>query len=264
MIAAGVDIGSMSAKAVILDDGVIRSWTIIPTGPDSADTARQVMDRALELAGLRPGDVGCLVSTGYGRVNVPFARRHVTEISCHARGASWLFPEARTVLDMGGQDCKAIKIDAKGKVLNFVMNDKCAAGTGRYLERIAAALELPLDRIGPLSLKPVEGPATISSSCAVFAEGDVLRLLRQGQHVNDILAGASVAITKRIRLLLDRVGVAEALVISGGIAKNVAVVTLVEQSFGLKARIAPEPQIVGALGAALFARDTLLTGSGHA
>lgn len=257
LIVAGVDIGSLSAKAVIMEGNQISSWSILSTGPDSEGIARQVMDKALEDVGLSVKDIDYIVSTGYGRVNVTFAQRHVTEISCHAKGAAWLFPEARTVLDMGGQDCKAISCDGNGNVLNFVMNDKCAAGTGRFLERVAATFGLPLEEIGPMSLQLLEGPVTISSTCAVFAEADMLLLLRQGKRVNDILAGACVAITKRIRSLLERVGVVEALVISGGIAKNIGVVTRLEESLGLKARIAPEPQIVGALGAALFATESL-------
>jgi benzoyl-CoA reductase subunit A len=158
---------------------------------------------------------------------------------------------------MGGQDCKAIKCDENGNVLNFTMNDKCAAGTGRYLERIAATLEVPIDQIGKLSLEIVDKPVTISSYCAIYAQNDVLIQLREGKNLNDILAGAHDAISSRVFDLLERVGITEVFMITGGIAKNIGVVTRLEEKAGLKANIPPEPQIVGALGAAIFAREQL-------
>jgi benzoyl-CoA reductase subunit A len=159
---------------------------------------------------------------------------------------------------MGGQDCKAIRCDEKGKVTNFVMNDKCAAGTGRYLERTADTLGLPLEDTGALSLQPVDGAATISSFCAVFAQSEIISLLRQGRHVNDLLAGACEAITERTSSLLGRVEVEEVFSITGGVAKNTGVVKRLAEKLGVKAVIAPDPQIVGAVGAALFARERLL------
>jgi predicted CoA-substrate-specific enzyme activase len=258
MIVAGVDIGSLSAKAVIMEGEKLLSWSVILTGPDSVEIAREVMGQALRNAGLSLDRIEYIVSTGYGRVNVPFAQSNITEISCHALGSHWLFPEVRTVLDMGGQDCKAIRCDEHGRVTNFAMNDKCAAGTGRYLERIAAMLRLPLDKIGPLSLQIIDGPVPIASYCVVFAERDVQLLVRQGKHRNDILAGASEAITDRIYSLLAQVGVQEAFSVSGGVAKNSGVVKRLEHKLGVRAYIAQEPQIVGALGAAVFARGRLL------
>lgn len=255
MIVAGIDIGSLTGKAVIMDNHKILSWSIMTTGVDSTETANQVMAEALKRSGLLLKDVKRVVSTGYGRVNVPFAQRNITEISCHAKGTVWLFPGVRTILDMGGQDCKAIRCDENGRVLSFLMNDKCAAGTGRYLERIADALKVPLKEIGPLSLEMVNGPEAISSYCTVFAEGDVLLLLRQGRHINDILAGACEAITTRIVAMLERVKVVPEFSISGGVANNLGVVRRVEERLGLKAHIAFEPQIVGCLGAALFAAE---------
>jgi predicted CoA-substrate-specific enzyme activase len=257
MIVAGIDIGSLSAKAVIMKDDELLSRSIILTKPDSLETSREVMDQALKKASLSPEQIEYIVSTGYGRVNVPFAQKNMTEISCHALGSHWLFPEVRTILDMGGQDCKAIRCDQHGNVVNFVMNDKCAAGTGRYLERIAAMLRLPLDKMGPLSLQTIKGPIRIDSYCAVFAERNVQLLLRQGEHRNDILAGASEAIAERAYSLLARVGIQEAFSMSGGVAKNLGVVRYLEEKLGLKAHIAQEPQIIGALGAALFARNSL-------
>ena len=253
MIVAGIDVGSSSAKAVIMEEGKILSSRIIPTGPSSVETAQQVMERTL-FNGLSMKDIEYIVSTGYGRINVPFAQKTVTEISCHARGIVAIFPNVRTILDMGGQDCKAIHVNEKGNVLKFLMNEKCAAGTGRYLERIATTLRTPLDDIGSLSLHS-ETPAEISSYCTVFAEGDAITLLRQGTPVNDILAGVCESLVDRTQILIKRLGVVEDFSICGGIAKNIGVVKRLERNLKVKAYIAPEPQIIGALGAALIALD---------
>lgn len=255
MVVAGIDIGSLSAKSVILKDQEIMGWSLIQTSPDSQKTASDVMEKVLEKAGITMGDIGYVVSTGYGRVNVPFAKRNITEISCHAKGTHMLFPHARTILDMGGQDCKAIRCNEKGRVTNFAMNDKCAAGTGRFLERVARTVGVTLDEMGVLSLKAVEEPVSLRSYCAVFAESDIVDLLRQGKHRNDILAGATEAIAKKIVALLERVGIEETLSISGGVAKNIGVIRQLEERVGMKAHIAFDAQIVGALGAAIFARE---------
>jgi predicted CoA-substrate-specific enzyme activase len=255
MITAGIDIGSMTTKIVLLKDNEIATWSILPTGTDGNETARKVLDAALKDSGMSFDDLQYIVSTGYGRLDIPFAQHNYTEITCHARGANWLFPQVRTILDMGGQDCKAIRCDEKGNVLDFVMNEKCAAGTGRYLERVAATLEIPIDQIGPLSLQIVDKPVTISNYCAVFAQNDILIALREGKNLNDILAGAHDAISSRIQDLLERVGVVEAFMITGGIAKNIGVVKRIEERVGMKAHLSDEPQIVGALGAAIFAAE---------
>lgn len=260
MITAGVDLGSLTAKAVIFQGGAeekILAYSVIPVGVSPADTARKVIEDALQKIGLKFQDLEYIVATGYGRVVVSFAQRNITEISCHAKGASWLFPEARTILDMGGQDCKAIRCDARGKVTNFLMNDKCAAGAGRSMEVMAKVVREPLESIGKLSLQIMDKPATVSSTCVLFARTEARGLLRKGTHKNDILAGVCDGLVSRVLLLLGRVGVEPALVISGGIAKNVGVVQRVEEKLGVKAKISTEPQIVGALGAALFARDAL-------
>jgi benzoyl-CoA reductase subunit A len=258
VIYAGVDIGSSSAKAVIIKNGIIASASIIPTGVDSAETARNAVQKALDAINLSFEDLHYVVSTGYGRRNVPFARKDITEISCHARGIISVFPKVRTILDMGGQDCKAIKCDNQGRVISFLMNDKCAAGTGRYLERVAVTLKVPLEDIGKLSLETIEGPVQISSFCAVFAQGDVITLLRQGKHINDILAGVCESLAERIQTLIKRVGLVEDFAITGGIAKNIGVVTRLERNLGVRAYIAPDPQIIGALGAAIFAQELSL------
>jgi len=257
MIVSGIDVGSLSTKAVIMENSKIRSSGFVLTGPDPVESAAHAMGLALRESNLSLSDIEYTVATGYGRVNVPFAQFNVTELSCHARGNHWFFPEVHTILDIGGQDCKAIKCDDQGKLTSFVMNDKCAAGTGRYLERVAATLALELDQIGPLSLKWIEGPLQVNETCVVFAEGDIIRLIREGKHTNDILAGATDAIVERVVSLLERVGIEEALCLSGGVAKNIGVVNRLEKKLGMKAHIAPEPQVVGALGAALFAADKL-------
>jgi predicted CoA-substrate-specific enzyme activase len=253
VIVAGIDIGSSSSKAVIMKDGKILAWNIVPTQPDSNKTAAVVMDNILKYAGLSMDKIDYIVSTGYGRVNVPFAQKNITEISCHALGNNRLFPEVRTILDIGGQDCKAINCNEQGKVTTFAMNDKCAAGTGRYLERIANTLNLSLEEIGNLSIATINSPVRIESYCVVFAERDVQILLLQGKNRNDILAGVLDAITDRIYSLLLRVKLLEAFAISGGVAKIPGVVKRLEDKLGVKFCIAPDPQIVGAVGAACFA-----------
>lgn len=206
MITAGIDIGSSTSKAVILENSQITSYSIIPTGAESAGSAQKAMDEALRRTNhLSLEDIDWVIATGYGRVIVPFANETVTEISCHARGANWLFPSVRTVLDMGGQDCKAIACDDRGKLLNFVMNDKCAAGTGRFLEVMAQVMELPLEDIGELSLQSRE-EIRINSTCTVFGKSEVASLIRHGRDKRDILAGLHAAILNRVHALLRKVG----------------------------------------------------------
>jgi predicted CoA-substrate-specific enzyme activase len=257
MITLGVDIGSLTGKGLILKDNEILAWEVILTGPDSVKTASDVTAMVLERAGLGLDDMDFVVSTGYGRRVIPFAKKNVSEISCHAKGASWFFPEARTILDMGGQDCKAIRCDDRGKVTDFVMNDKCAAGAGRSMEIMAKLVDVPLEEMGGLSLEAEGGGVPISSTCVVFARSDALGHLRRGVDRSEVLAGACEALASRVKNLLKRVGMAEAFVISGGIAKNVGVVRRIEKAVGMEARICYEPQIIGALGAAIFGREIL-------
>lgn len=261
MITAGIDIGSLSANVVILRNDRITVSHNIRTGPDTCETSWQVMKEALAMVdrSFSIDNIDYIVATGYGRVVVPFSNKTITEISCHAKGNHFFFPKVRTILDMGGQDCKAISCDEKGKVTNFIMNDKCAAGTGRYLERVASTLGVSLADLGQLSLQTVKGPANISHYCAVFAQQDILLLKREGEHLNDILAGACEGIVKRIYPLLQQLGIRPDFAISGGVAKNIGIVTRLEKKLGMKANIAFDSQIVGALGAALFARESLLS-----
>ena len=196
MITAGVDIGASTSKAAILEDGKILSYSIIVTGAESQGSAVRAMDDALKgLGRISLDDIGYIIATGYGRVIVPFAHETVTELSCHAKGANWLFPSARTILDMGGQDCKAIRCDEKGRLGNFAMNDKCAAGTGRFLEIMAKVMELPLEKLGELSLEAKE-EVRINGTCAVFGKSEVAALIREGRDKRDILAGLHEAVSK--------------------------------------------------------------------
>jgi predicted CoA-substrate-specific enzyme activase len=204
---------------------------------------------------LRIEDMACIIATGYGRAAVPFAHGTITEISCHASGAHWLVPGVSTVLDMGGQDCKAIRVNERGEVTNFIINEKCAAGTGRFLEIIADALNVPLSEIGRLSLESTKD-ISFSAVCTVFVKSEAVAFMKQGVNKADILAGLHKAITKRVMTLLRNVGIEEKFVITGGISKNVGVVTEIgEQLGGIEITIPTEPQIVGAVGAALFAFD---------
>jgi benzoyl-CoA reductase subunit A len=257
MITCGIDVGSLTAEAVIWGDKGLVAYSLIPTGPDSAATAEEALEEALKKNEVRPQDIEFTVATGYGRVIVPFAQRNISEISCHARGAHYFLPSARTVLDMGGQDCKVIRCDEKGKVVNFLMNDKCAAGTGRSMEVMAHLLQIRLEDIGPLSLKGPGPPLKISNTCVVFAKTEVLALRRQGVPLSQILAGLCDGIAEQVKALIRRVGLEGDFVITGGISKNIGVVKRLEEKLGIQAHRYWEPQIIGAVGAALFAVDFL-------
>ncbi|MFX1378171.1 MAG: benzoyl-CoA reductase, bzd-type, subunit Q [Promethearchaeota archaeon] len=256
IISAGVDVGSVSTQAVIMVDGEIYCYSSMRTGSDSPDSAKNAMDWALEGTGLTLDKIQYVVGTGYGRVNVPFAKRAITEIACHARGANFIYgPEIRTVLDMGGQDCKAIRCDNRGKVTAFLMNDKCAAGTGRGMEVFADLLQVHINDVGKMSLEVDQEPEPVSSTCVVFAKSEAVGLLRKGWPKEKVLAAYCSAMAHRVVTLLLRLGIEEKFAITGGIAKNIGVVKRIEDELKLKA---PEPdidpQIAGAIGAALFAK----------
>jgi len=256
-VTAGIDIGSSSAQAVIFADDEICCYSSVRTGANSERTAWKALNAALEGTGLTLDNIQHTVATGYGRVIVPFAQKNLTEIACHARGAHWFLPGVRTVLDMGGQDCKAIRCDENGKVTQFLLNDKCAAGTGRSMEIMAEIMEISLDEIGPRSLSVDGQPKPVSSTCVVFARSEALTLLRRGMPVNEILAAYCDALARRIFNLIQRIGMEEEFVISGGIAKNQGVVSRITERFGVRPQVCFEPQLVGAVGAALFARALL-------
>jgi predicted CoA-substrate-specific enzyme activase len=254
MVVAGVDVGALSTDTVILDgDNQILAYNIVNTGATATRAAQRSYAQALALAGLAEDDVSHVISTGYGRQVVPFANAQVTEITCHARGAHFLFPETHTVIDIGGQDSKVIRV-GNGRVLDFIMNDKCAAGTGRFLEVMAKALEIELEEMGERSLQ-ARHPVTISSTCTVFAESEVVSRIAEGRPTEDIVAGIHASIANRISAMLKRVGVQEQVTMSGGVAKNIGVVRAIEEKIGTRLNIHQEPQIVGALGAALIALE---------
>ncbi len=259
VITAGVDVGSVSSKAVVLGDGEILCYSSLRTGSDSPSSAIKALNAALDGTGLRLELLQFVVGTGYGRANVPFANKTMSEISCHARGANYIYGnDVRTILDMGGQDCKAIRCDLKGRVTAFAMNDKCAAGTGRSLEVMADLLKVPIEEIGPLSLT-VEHPPQISSTCVVFAKTEALGLLHHGSTKAEVLAAYCNALAHRVTTMLRQVGVEREFVITGGIAKNVGVVRRVENELDVHALQGKlDPQIAGAVGAALFAQDLLV------
>ncbi len=256
IISAGVDVGSVSTQAVIMVDGEIYCYSSMRTGSNSPDSANNAMDWALEGTGLSLNKIQYIVGTGYGRVNVPFAKRAITEIACHARGANFIYgPEIRTVLDMGGQDCKAIRCDQRGKVTAFLMNDKCAAGTGRGMEVFADLLQVHINDVGKMSLKIDEEPEPVSSTCVVFAKSEAVGLLRKGWPKEKVLAAYCSAMAHRIVTLLLRLGIEEKFAITGGIAKNIGVVKRIEDELKLKApEPSIDPQLAGAIGAALFAK----------
>ena len=254
VLTAGVDVGSVSSQAVIMADGKLYAYSSMRTGSDSPKSAQNAMDWALEGTGLTRDKLNYTIGTGYGRVNVPFSDRAVTEIACHARGANFIYgPSVRTVLDMGGQDCKVIRCDEKGKVTTFLMNDKCAAGTGRGMEVFADLLQIPITEIGPRSLDIEEEPKPVSSTCVVFAKSEATGLLRSGWPKNKVIAAYCAAMAHRVVALLERVGVEKDFAITGGIAKNVGVTSRLARELGIKPlETEYDTQLAGAIGAALF------------
>lgn len=255
-ISAGVDVGSVSSKALVMTGNEIFAYCIIRTGFNSTESAYKALQNALNGTGMKIEDIQCVVGTGYGRVNIPFAGRVLTEISCHAYGAHFLNPSVRTILDMGGQDSKVILCNDKGKVINFLMNDKCAAGTGRGIEVIADILGVPIEDMGQLSLMVKKDPKPLSSTCVVFAKSEVLGMRWRGWNTNKILAAYHASLADRMSNLIRRVGLAPEFAITGGIAKNIGIVQRIEQRLNIKSvQLSMDPQIAGALGAALFGRD---------
>jgi (R)-2-hydroxyacyl-CoA dehydratese activating ATPase len=254
MPVAGVDIGSLTAKAVVLDDGAVAGRSLILTGHNSRLSGRSALDLALESAGIGEADLELMIATGYGRLAADFAGEKVTEITCHARGAHSVCGEARTVIDLGGQDSKAIAINETGKVVDFVMNDKCSAGTGRFLEVMAHALDIQLDDLGRISLES-DSPASISSVCTVFAESEVVSRVAEGVSKVDIVAGIHQAIASRIYAMAVRIPVRERIIMTGGVAHNQGVVRALEKRFKTEILVPEMPQHMGALGAALIAAE---------
>lgn len=255
--AAGVDVGSTQTKAVIIDEGgAIVGRALIDTGANVIQAAQGAFDLALESAGLRELDVEYVIGTGYGRYRVTFGNDQVTEISCHGRGAAHMFPGTRTVVDMGGQDTKAIRVSPSGQIEDFCMNDKCAAGTGRFLGAAAMALDIPLPDLGRTALASTR-PVKITTTCTVFAESEVLAWLGKGRKIEDILWGVHVSIAARTRGLLGRVGIEDQVTFTGGVSRNEAMVKALEDRLGVRLNVSEESHFMGALGAALFALDRI-------
>jgi predicted CoA-substrate-specific enzyme activase len=252
---AGVDVGSLGTKSVILVDGEIVGSTIIRTGINTEENGNNGLDAALADARLSREDLKYVVATGYGRISAPYANKTVTEITCHARGAHYIHPETRTIIDMGGQDCKAIRLDAAGNVVDFAMNDKCAAGTGRFLEVMANVFKVPLEELGPLSLRATE-VLPVSSTCTVFAESETISLLARGEKPENIIVGIHHAIANRIGGMFSRVGLQDDVFFSGGVAKNIGMRRALEDALKIKI-VEPEkdPQLAGAIGAAVIAQN---------
>lgn len=258
-LTAGVDIGSTSTQAVLLSDKRLAAYASIRTGANSKDSAHNAMRKVFNLTGLRQEDIAFTVGTGYGRVNVPFADKTITEITCHAKGAHYIYgPTVRTILDMGGQDCKAIHCDETGRVVSFMMNDKCAAGTGRGMEVIADLLGVPIEKIGERSLQVEKDPPPITSQCVVFAKTEVGHLMREGWTKEQVLAAYCEAMAERVARLLRQNEMVEDFAITGGIAKNIGVVKRIERLMHVKALQSDyDSQIAGALGGAVLGYDLL-------
>lgn len=253
-VTLGLDVGSLSTKAVILDqENRILSYDIELTSGDNKKAAQEVFEKVIRMARLDKKNISYIVATGYGRDNVPFSNRQVTEITCHALGAYFLFPDTHTVIDIGGQDSKAINLSGDGQVSDFIMNDKCAAGTGRFLELMAQTLGVRLEDLGELSTQSKK-TASISSTCAVFAESEVVSLVAEGCLKPDIIKGVHEAIADRVITLLGKVKIIEPITMTGGVAKDMGVVSALEKKLKLSINVPDEPQIVGAVGAALIAQ----------
>ena len=260
MIVAGCDVGSLTSKAAVMrveggrmrkaGSGIIRSRT------KPQESAAKAMAAALDAAGVKMEDVQYCVGTGYGRGKMDFVNEAVSEIKCHAKGANWLLPSARTVIDIGGQDCKAIMLDAKGNVENFITNDKCASGTGRFLEVMARVLNIDISELSALSGKS-RSPLTLASTCTVWAQADVIKHLNSGVPIEDIAAGINTAMAARVALLVNSLGLKNDVCMTGGGAKNTGLVNTLEGLIGssIKRIRKDDPQLAGAIGAAIVAKE---------
>jgi bzd-type benzoyl-CoA reductase Q subunit len=270
VITAGVDVGSVGSKAAIMIDGEMYAWAVTRTGSNSPDSAKKVLGMVLQDTDLKPSDIQYTVGTGYGRVNVPMANKAITEIACHAKGANYIWgPSVRTILDVGGQDIKAIHCDENGRVTSFLMNDKCAAGTGRGMEVFADLLQIPIEDIGKVSLSVDEEPPPVSCTCVAFAKTEAIGLLRKGWTREKVLAAYTRAMAIRMANLVNRVGLEKEFVITGGQSKNMGVVNRIETILGVKTLPSPnwregglDPMIAGAAGAALLGKALYLKSQG--
>jgi len=256
MLVCGIDVGARSSEIVVLDGEAPDAFTyrIADTGHDPARTGHRLFEEALAERGVAPDAIARTIATGYGRASLPFAAEAVTEITCHARGVRHGVPDVRTIVDIGGQDSKVIVLDERGSVADFAMNDRCAAGTGRFLEIVARILDLDIDQLGEVAEQATR-PAAITSMCAVFAESEVVGLLARGTKRQDVLAGVHASIASRVAALASRLRVQAPAVFTGGVAKNPAMVRALARAVALDFTVPSEPQITGALGAALLAAE---------
>jgi len=254
MLTVGMDIGSITTKAAVVKDGSILGTRVIFTGYNAESAGNRVMEELLAELGIRREQVERIVATGYGRNSVRFADSAITEITCHAAGAHYLNPHIRSIIDIGGQDSKTIAVDEKGRVKDFAMNDKCAAGTGRFLEVMARALEVDLDEFGELSLRS-ENPSKISSLCTVFAESEVISLISKGESRDNIIAGIHESIAARVAAMAKRVGVVPPIMMTGGVAKNRGVVDALQKKLESTIEVSANAQENGAIGAAVLAAE---------
>lgn len=256
MLTLGVDIGSTTSKAALLEDGTrLIGRMLIPAGTGTRGP-REIYQAILHEAGVQPEQVSRTVATGYGRMGFRPADREVSEVTCHSKGVHFLVPTVRTVVDIGGQDAKGMIVAPDGRPLDFVMNDKCAAGTGRFLEAMSRVLDVPVGEMGPLSLQAAK-PTAISSTCTVFAESEVISRLSQDEAIPDILAGIHLSVARRVAGLVLRLDVAPDVVMSGGVARNRGVVAALEQELGQKILVPDDCQLAGAIGAAVIAWEDL-------
>lgn len=256
MYTLGIDIGSTSSKGVILEDGTHIIETATITSGTGTSGPERVFAELYSKSGLNRGDIKSIVVTGYGRMNFKDADKQLSELSCHAKGVSFLIPDARTIIDIGGQDAKALKLDSNGRLLNFIMNDKCAAGTGRFLDVMARILESDVSKLGEISSKS-KNEVQISSTCTVFAESEVISHLSSNAKIEDIVAGIHTSVVMRVATLVARVGIEEKIVMVGGVAKNKGIVCAMEKALNYKIIVPELAQLTGALGAAIYAYEGL-------
>ena len=254
MITLGIDIGSLTAKGLILNDKEIIGKHLIPVGYNSKTAADKLLSELLEKAGLNRDSIQKIVATGYGRNSIDFADKKVTEIICHGKGMYFLMPHIRTIIDIGGQDSKVIVLDTNGNVANFVVNDKCAAGTGRFLDVMARAMETEIQDFGALALKG-KNPSNISSVCTVFAESEIISLVAKGENREDITSGIHISIARRVVSMVKRLGMITPVAMSGGVALNIGLVNALEKLLETPIITTPLSQYSGALGAALYAQS---------
>jgi predicted CoA-substrate-specific enzyme activase len=262
MFVAGCDVGSLTSKAVIMKNGKIIESVIIKSKARPWESADEVMGIVLSKAGLTIKDIKRCVGTGYGRDKISFINEAISEIACHGKGARWLVPSVRTIIDIGGQDCKALRLDDKGDMVKFITNDKCASGTGRFLEVMAKVMNLKLEEMGEMSLRS-KHPVTFATACTVWAQADVIQHLNDKVPIEDIAAGVNNAMASRMSTLANNIGLESDVCMTGGVAKNNGVVNALEKNLGIRIkRIRREdPQIAGAIGAALFAMEKVSGGA---